>query len=195
MWSVRPFKPFRCAVVVRADGVTDRLFGREAWVIRLPDERVCRRLSAAVERTDGVTDRRVSGLLARTDGATERTARLEVTGGRNGGPDRNEDIRAAPLKRAPPPKPAPPPKCAPPPPPKCPPPPPPPPRAHATSLWMIDVIPTKVNSVNFFISQDRCLPLRGHCASAGFCGATEVLMATPSFGIEPGRPAGGVSSV
>jgi hypothetical protein len=125
-------------------------------MIRLPDERVCCRLSAFVERTVGVTARCVSLLALRADGAADRVVGLDETEGRNDGRAPNEDIRGAPPKCGPPPKCGAPVKCAAPP--KCGPPPkcaPPPPRANATSMRAIDVIPTRVSNVNCFISQDR----------------------------------------
>ena len=104
MWSVRPFNPICGVVVARVDEVTERLVGGEPGVIRLPDERVCCRLGAAVERTDGVIDRLVIRLGLRTDGATDRIAGLEEIDGRNDGRAPNEDMRGVPPKRGPPPK-------------------------------------------------------------------------------------------
>lgn len=157
MWSVRPFKPIWRAVVARMDGVSGRLVGDEPCVIRLPGERVCCRLSVVAERREGVTDRLVSLLLLRTDGAADLMAGTDDTDGRNDGRAPNEVMRGAPPKRAPP-KRAPPPKLGPPPkwapPPKCAPP---PPRADATSIRAIDMIPTRLSNVNFFMSQDRYL--------------------------------------
>ena len=59
-------------------------------------------------------------------------------------------------KPPPPRKPPPPPKCPPPKPPPWPPPPPPPwPAAHPGCVKAIDVMPIKLNNVNFFIPKDR----------------------------------------
>src|SRR5439155_25810604 len=84
----------------------------------------------------------------------------------------------------PPPWKPPPPPWKPPPPPPWPPPPPPWPAAHPACARAIDVMPTKLSNLNFFISQDRysCVLLRW-CIRGILRSFLRVIL-SPSFEIE-----------